>query len=43
MSIPVIAVFDIGKTNKKVFLFSEQYEIVFEQSTQFDEITDEDG
>ncbi len=38
-----IAIFDIGKTNKKLFLFSENYEIVYEKSTQFDEITDEDG
>jgi L-fuculokinase len=38
-----IAVFDIGKTNKKLLLFNEQYQIVFEQSAQFDEIKDEDG
>jgi L-fuculokinase len=37
-----IAVFDIGKTNKKLLLFNEQYEIIFEQSLQFDEIKDED-
>lgn len=43
MSNPVIAIFDIGKTNKKFFLFDEQYQIVFEQSKQFDEIVDEDG
>jgi L-fuculokinase len=40
---PAIAIFDIGKTNKKVFLFDEQYRIVYEQSEQFDEIEDEDG
>jgi sugar (pentulose or hexulose) kinase len=39
----VIAVFDVGKTNKKLFLFNEQYEIVYERSHQFDEIKDEDG
>jgi L-fuculokinase len=39
----VIAIFDIGKTNKKLFLFDEQYNIVLEKSEQFDEITDEDG
>ncbi len=43
LPIPVIAIFDIGKTNKKFFLFSEQYEIVGEESIQFLEITDEDG
>ncbi len=42
-AIPVIAIFDIGKTNKKLFLFNENYEIVFEKSTRFSEITDEDG
>ena len=40
---PVIAVFDIGKTNKKLFLFDEQYRIVLEKSSQLEEITDEDG
>src|ERR1044071_5354037 len=39
----VIAIFDIGKTNKKIFLFNEQYEIVYEHSEKFDEIKDEDG
>ena len=42
-AIPVIAIFDIGKTNKKLFLFNENYEIVFEKSEGFSEITDEDG
>ena len=40
---PVIAVFDIGKTNKKVFLWSTAFEIVFEKQQTFDEIVDEDG
>jgi L-fuculokinase len=39
----VIAIFDIGKTNKKLFLFDEQYRIVWEKSEQFVEIVDEDG
>jgi sugar (pentulose or hexulose) kinase len=43
VKIPTVAIFDIGKTNKKLFLFNENYKIVFEQSTQFDETTDEDG
>ena len=38
-----IAVFDIGKTNKKLLLFNEKYEIILEQSLQFAEIKDEDG
>jgi len=40
---PVIAIFDIGKTNKKLFLFDEDYQIVFERSVILDEIKDEDG
>ncbi len=42
-SLPVIAVFDVGKTNKKLFLFDEQYSIVYEQSHQFEETRDDDG
>jgi len=41
--IPVIAIFDVGKTNKKVLLFDEQYKLVFEESKQFEETKDEDG
>jgi sugar (pentulose or hexulose) kinase len=41
--IPVIAIFDIGKTNKKFFLFNEDYKIAEELSVNFDEIEDEDG
>ena len=40
---PVIAVFDIGKTNKKVFLWSTSFEVVFEKQQHFVEIVDEDG
>jgi sugar (pentulose or hexulose) kinase len=43
MKTPTIAIFDIGKTNKKLFLFNENYEIVYEKSTQFEETIDEDG
>jgi len=43
MKIPVCAVLDIGKTNKKLFLFGENYQIVLEKSGQFPETTDEDG
>ncbi len=41
--ITVIAIFDIGKTNKKLLLFDEQYNLVFEETTRLDEICDEDG
>lgn len=43
MSIPAIAIFDIGKTNKKVFLFDEDYKIRVDKSVQLPEIKDEDG
>ncbi len=43
LAIPVIAIFDIGKTNKKLFLFDENYRIVFELSLGLGESTDEDG
>lgn len=39
----VIAVFDVGKTNKKLFLFDEQYRIVMEQSVPLPSVKDEDG
>ena len=39
----VIAIFDVGKTNKKVFLFSERYDIVWQQSVCLPETTDDDG
>ena len=42
-AIPVIAIFDVGKTNKKLFLFDQNYKIVFERSARFTETTDEDG
>src|SRR5215218_1392784 len=39
----VIAVIDVGKTNKKLLLFDEDYNIVFERSARIVEIVDEDG
>lgn len=39
----VTAVFDIGKTNKKFFLFDKDYQEVFREYARFDEIKDEDG
>lgn len=43
MSTPVIAIFDVGKTNKKLFLFDRQYRIVYEKTAKFTETVDEDG
>ena len=40
---PVIAIFDIGRTNKKFFLFNEQYKIVLERTVHFEETVDDDG
>lgn len=39
----VIAVIDIGKTNKKILLFDEKFDVVYRNATRFDEIKDEDG
>ena len=41
--IPVTAVFDIGKTNKKILAFNETFEVVYEKQTSFPEILDDDG
>ena len=42
-ALPVIAVIDVGKTNKKLFLFDQDYHIVHERSARFTETVDEDG
>lgn len=39
----VVVIFDIGKTNKKAFIFDEDYQIVWQKSTNFAETVDEDG
>ena len=39
----VTAVFDIGRTNKKFFLFDEEYQEVHREYVRFPETTDEDG
>lgn len=39
----VTAVFDIGKTNKKFFLFDEDFKEVWQEYTRIEEIEDEDG
>lgn len=41
--IPVIVIFDIGKTNKKCLLFDIHYQLVKEHSVQLPEAPDEDG
>lgn len=41
--IPVVAVFDIGKTNKKLLLFDQDYNVLMEEVICFNEITDDDG
>ncbi len=41
--IKVTAVFDIGKTNKKFFLFDKNYKEVFREYTRLPEIRDEDN
>ena len=40
---PVILVFDIGKTNKKVIIFDMKLNKVYENNIQFSEIVDDDG
>lgn len=39
----VTAVFDIGKTNKKFFLFDKDFQEVYREYIRFDPIEDEDG
>ncbi|GLR18979.1 FGGY-family carbohydrate kinase [Portibacter lacus] len=39
----VTAIFDIGKTNKKFFLFDQRYQEVYRDYITFPEIVDEDG
>lgn len=41
--LPVIAIFDVGKTNKKLFLFDEQYQIVHEETVRIADTKDDDG
>ncbi|HTS46072.1 MAG TPA: FGGY family carbohydrate kinase [Puia sp.] len=40
---PVIAIFDVGKTNKKIILFDEQYHLAHEENMQLPETIDDDG
>ncbi len=39
----VIAIFDIGKTNKKLILFDQSYAVVYKEEIQLPQIADEDG
>ncbi|HVU85131.1 MAG TPA: FGGY family carbohydrate kinase, partial [Puia sp.] len=39
----VIAIFDIGRTNKKRLLFNSRYQLLEEQNVQLPETKDEDG
>lgn len=43
MKTKVIAVFDIGKTNKKLLLFNQKLEVVYQNEEKFPEIKDDDG
>ncbi|MEP2279286.1 FGGY family carbohydrate kinase, partial [Maribacter sp.] len=43
MKVKVTAVFDIGKTNKKFFLFDESFCEIHREYARFNEIEDEDG
>lgn len=41
--LPVTAIFDIGKTNKKFFLFDQQYGVVRQNQVRLEQTTDDDG
>ena len=43
MSTEVIAVFDIGKTNKKILLFNKELNVEYEEERKFPEVKDDDG
>ncbi|MEP7323547.1 MAG: FGGY family carbohydrate kinase [Saprospiraceae bacterium] len=38
-----IAILDIGKTNKKILVFDQDYQVVYEQMDELNETIDEDG
>jgi sugar (pentulose or hexulose) kinase len=40
---PCIAIFDIGRTNKKFLLFDDNYQIIKEEEINLSEILDDDG
>lgn len=39
----VAAIFDVGKTNKKLLVFDQEYQLINETSVQLPETTDEEG
>lgn len=41
--VPVIAIFDIGRTHKKFLLFDQDYKVFKENSIAFPDISDDDG
>ena len=41
--IPAIAIYDIGKTNKKLHVFNQDYELVYEKIENLPETFDDDG
>ena len=43
MKTKVTAIFDIGRTNKKFFLFDRDFQEVYREYIRFEEIKDEDG
>ena len=43
MTNEVIAIFDIGKTNKKFLLFDAGLKLVYQEEEKFEEIADDDG
>lgn len=43
MKEPVIAIFDIGKTNKKLLLFNMELKVVYEKEEKFAQLLDEEG
>ena len=43
MARDIIAVFDIGKTNKKILLFDRRLKLLLQEEQQFEECLDEDG
>ncbi len=43
MNEPVIAIYDIGRTNKKLLLYDREYQVVYQDQVSLPEIKDEDG
>jgi sugar (pentulose or hexulose) kinase len=43
MKTKVIAIFDIGKTNKKLLLFNQDLQVVYQDEQKFPEIKDDEG